>query len=110
MSSTARLGIFILGSLAILAAGIFLIGRDQGYFRSGYTLKAAFSTVAGLENGAEVRVGGINEGSVKVIRLPDTPEGKVIVEMQLQKSTRSVIKKDSVGAIRTEGLVGAKFV
>jgi phospholipid/cholesterol/gamma-HCH transport system substrate-binding protein len=104
------LGIFILGALAILGVGIFLIGREQGFFRSGYTLKAAFDNVSGLQNGAEVRVGGIDEGTVKVIQLPMKPDQKVIVVMELAKPTRYVIKKDSVGSIRTEGLVGGKFV
>ncbi len=110
MPRTVRLGIFMLGALSVLAVGIFLIGREQGLFRSGYTLKAEFVNVSGLQNGAPVRVGGINEGAVKVITLPTTPDQKVIVVMQLAKSTRQVIKKDSVGAIHSEGLVGAEYV
>jgi phospholipid/cholesterol/gamma-HCH transport system substrate-binding protein len=96
--------------LTILAVGIFLIGRQQGLFRTGYILKADFANVSGLQNGAEVRVGGIGEGTVKVIRLPMKPGEKVTVVMELAKPTRNVIKKDSVGSIRTEGMVGAKFV
>ena len=110
MSRTGRLGGFILGALAILGAAIFMIGRAQGMFMSGYTLKAAFDNVSGLQNGAEVRVGGIDEGTVKVIQLPMNPGQKVTVVMELAKPTRNVIKKDSVGSIRTEGMVGAKFV
>jgi phospholipid/cholesterol/gamma-HCH transport system substrate-binding protein len=107
---TVRLGIFIVGALAVLAAGIFLIGSHQGLFSSGYTLKPAFANVSGLQNGAEVRVGGISEGTVKVIQLPTQPDQKVIVVMELKNPTRNVIKKDSVGAIRSEGLVGAEYV
>jgi phospholipid/cholesterol/gamma-HCH transport system substrate-binding protein len=110
MSRTVRLGMFILGALSILAVGIFLIGREQGLFMSGYTLKAAFTNVSGLQNGAPVRVGGIIEGSVRTIKLPTNPNQKVIVVMQLAKATRQVIKKDSVGAIHSEGLVGAEYV
>lgn len=110
MPGNVRLGIFVLGALAILAAAIFLIGREQGLFRGGYTLKAGFANVSGLENGAAVRVGGINEGSVKLIDLPTRPGDKVTVIMQLAKPTLQVIKQDSVAAIETEGLVGAKFV
>ena len=110
MSRTVRLGIFVFGALAILAVGIFLIGRQQGMFRSGYTLKTQFTNVSGLQNGAEVRVGGINEGTVKVIQLPTKPGDKVTVVMELAKPTLQVLKSDSIGAIRTEGMVGAKFV
>src|SRR5947208_5865262 len=61
MSRAVRLGIFIVFTLAILAAGIFLIGNRQFLFSSTYILKAPFKNVAGLNNGAEVRVGGINK-------------------------------------------------
>lgn len=110
MSRTVRLGMFILGALTVLAIGIFLIGRARGLFRFGYTLKAQFENVSGLQNGAEVRVGGIGEGTVKLIQLPTRQGEKVTVTMELANATRRVIKKDSVAAIRTEGMVGAKYV
>jgi phospholipid/cholesterol/gamma-HCH transport system substrate-binding protein len=110
MKRTVRLGMFVLGALAILAAGIFLIGRKHGFYLSGYTLKAKFANVSGLQNGAEVRLGGINEGTVEAIQLPTQPGEPVTVVMELAKATRQVIKQDSTAAIRTEGMVGAKFV
>jgi phospholipid/cholesterol/gamma-HCH transport system substrate-binding protein len=110
MSRIVRLGIFIVGTLTILGIGIFLIGNRQFLFSSNYTLKAPFDTVAGLPNGADVRVGGIHEGTVEQIQLPTQPDGKVIVVMELQNSTRDIVKKDSVASIKTEGLVGDKFV
>jgi hypothetical protein len=39
---TVRLGVFIVGSLAVLAAGIFLIGSRRLAFHSTYSLKAEF--------------------------------------------------------------------
>lgn len=110
MSRIVRLGIFIVGTLTILGVGIFLIGEREFLFSSNYTLQAPFDTAAGLPNGAEVRVGGIHKGTVEQIQLPTQPDGKVIVVMELQKSTRDIVKKDSVASIKTEGLVGDKFV
>ncbi len=110
MSRAFRLGVFIVMALAILATGIFLIGDKQLLFTSTYSLKVAFPTVAGLNDGAEVRVGGIQKGTVKQIQLPTQPDGKVTVVMDLAKSTRDVIKKDSVASIQTEGLLGSKFI
>src|SRR5207248_10008445 len=66
--------------------------------------------VAGPNDGAEVRVGGIHEGTVRHIYLPRRPDQKVRVEMNLKGPTKQVIKKDSVVAIRTEGLVGDRYV
>lgn len=96
--------------LLILAAGIFLIGRNDFLFSSTYRLKADFQNVAGLGGGAPVRVGGIHQGTVRTILLPSQPGGKVTVVMDLESGTRSIIKKDSVAAIKTEGILGSKYV
>src|SRR6266581_2503184 len=110
MSRAFRLGIFIVATLLIFAAGVFWIGNKQFLFHSTYRLQAEFENVAGLNGGAEVRVGGIHEGTVRQIRLPTKPNEKVRISMDLARGTRSVIKKDSTASIRSEGLVGDKFV
>jgi phospholipid/cholesterol/gamma-HCH transport system substrate-binding protein len=110
MTQAFRLGLFIVAALAIFAAAVFLIGDKHLIFRHTYTLKSEFNNVAGLANGAEARVGGIREGTVRRIVLPNRPDGKVTVEMDLGQATRNVIKQDSVAAIRTEGLVGDQYV
>lgn len=110
MSRAARLGAFIIATLAILAAGIFIIGNKKYLFTPTYRLKAQFATVAGLDSGAEVRVGGVHTGSVREIQLPKSPDGKITVLMDLQRSTHDIIKQDSVAAIETEGLLGNEYV
>ena len=110
MSRAARLGAFIIATLAILAAGIFVIGSKQYLFTSTYRLKAQFATVVGLDSGAEVRVGGVHSGTVRGIELPNNPAGKITVLMDLQRSTHDIIKQDSVAAIETEGLLGNEYV
>ena len=109
MSRTFRLGAFIMATMLIFATGVFWIGGKQFMFNSTYRLNAEFKTVAGLPNGAEVRVGGIHEGTVARIQLPRGPNDKVRVVMDLKKATRNVIKKDSVATIQSEGLVGDKI-
>ena len=110
MSRAFRLGVFIVVALMIFAAGVFWIGEKQFLFSSTYRLSAEFPNAAGLNGGAEVRVGGIHEGTVRLIQLPLRPNDKVHVVMELANGTRSVIKNDSVATIRSEGLVGDKFV
>jgi phospholipid/cholesterol/gamma-HCH transport system substrate-binding protein len=110
MSRTFRLGIFIVATLLMFAAGVFWIGNKQFLFHSTYRLQAEFQNVAGLNGGAEVRVGGIHEGTVRQIKLPMRPNEKVRILMDMAGPTRSVIKNDSVATIRSEGLVGDKFV
>src|SRR5271154_5029165 len=110
MSRAARLGAFIIATLAILAAGVFIIGSKQYLFSSTYRLKAQFATVVGLDAGAEVRIGGVHSGTVRRIELPKKPTDKITVLMDLQRSTHDIVKQDSVAAIETEGLLGNEYV
>ena len=110
MSRAFRLGVFVVTTLLFLAIGIFRIGNKKFLFSSTYRVKADFRNVSGLSNGADVRVGGIHEGTVTRIDLPRRPEDKVTVEMDMEKSTENVIKKDSIASIKTEGLLGDKYV
>ena len=110
MSRAARLGAFIVATLAILVAGIFIIGSKQYLFSSTYQLKAQFDNVEGLDAGGDVRVGGVHSGTVHSIVLPNKPGERVTVIMDLGKSTHEIIKQDSVASIETEGLLGNQFL
>jgi outer membrane protein OmpA-like peptidoglycan-associated protein len=110
MSRVFRLGIFIVATVLILVAGVFLIGDKRFLFRRTYRLEAEFQNVAGLNNGADVRVGGIHLGTVKHISLPGGPSGKLAVVMDMANSTKNIIRQDSVATIKTEGLLGNKYV
>jgi len=110
MSRAARLGAFIVATLAILVAGVFIIGSKRYLFSSTYRLKAQFGNVAGLDAGGEVRLGGVHSGTVRSIVLPHKPGEKVTVVMDLDKSTHEIIKQDSVASIETEGLLGNQYL
>ena len=110
MSRLARLGAFIVVTLAVLAAGVFIIGSRRYLFQTTYTLKAQFHNVAGLAEGADVQVGGVHSGTVTGILLPTKPGDQVSVVMQLAQSTHDIIKQDSVASIETEGLLGNQFM
>jgi phospholipid/cholesterol/gamma-HCH transport system substrate-binding protein len=110
MSRLARLGAFIVVTLAILIAGIFIIGSKQYLFSSTFQLKAQFDNVVGLSNGADVQVGGVHSGTVRDIALPHKPGEKVTVVMELDRATHEIIKQDSVASIETEGLLGNQYL
>ena len=110
MSTAFRVGVLVVLALLFLSTGIFLIGDKDFLFSSTYRLKADFQNVGGLNNGAEVRIGGIHQGTVKEIDLPSQPDGKVTVVMNLYSPTRNIVKKDSRASIKTEGLLGDKYV
>jgi phospholipid/cholesterol/gamma-HCH transport system substrate-binding protein len=110
MSRVARLGAFIVATLAILASGVFIIGSKEYLFRSTYQLKAQFDNVVGLAVGANVEVGGVQSGTVHSISLPHNAGEKVTVVMDLDRSTREIIKHDSVATIETEGVLGNQYM
>jgi len=110
MSRTARLGAFILATLAILAVGIFIIGSKKYLFSSTYDLKSKFSSVAGLDMGADVLIGGVHVGTVRSIELPSKAGDQVTVTLELDRSTRDIVKQDSLASIQTEGLLGNQYV
>ena len=104
------LGIFIVAAVAILATGIFLIGDKQFLFSQTYLLKAEFPNVDGLNKGGDVRVGGLRVGTIEQIDLPVPPNRKVTVMMKLHHSTLQIIRKDSIASIKTEGILGDKYL
>jgi phospholipid/cholesterol/gamma-HCH transport system substrate-binding protein len=110
MSRAVRLGAFIVVTLAILVAGVFIIGGKQFLFSNTYRLKAQFDNVEGLDSGGDVRVGGVHTGTVRTIVLPHQPGEKVTVLMDLERSTHEIIKQDSVVTIETEGLLGNQYL
>src|ERR1700688_1996978 len=110
MSRAARLGAFIIVALAILASGIFIIGGKQYLFSSTYRLNTQFGSVVGLDSGADVRVGGVHSGSVRSVELQSKPADKITVWMDLNRSTHSIIKQDSVATIETEGILGNEYI
>jgi phospholipid/cholesterol/gamma-HCH transport system substrate-binding protein len=110
MSRAARLGAFFIAALTILVSGMFIIGGRQYLFSSTYRLNTQFGSVVGLDSGADVRVGGVHSGSVRSVELPTKPTDKITVWMDLNQSTRNIIKQDSVATIETEGLLGNEYV
>ena len=103
-----RLGIFITLGIVILIAGIYFVGEKQQLFRSTFRLTGVFRDVAGLQAGNNVRLSGINVGTIENIRI--ISDTSVRVEIIIDESTRRFIKKDAVATIGSEGLMGNKIL
>ena len=65
MSRELRLGLFIVATMLMLTAGVFLIGSKELLFRRTYRVRAGFPNVGGLIDGAVVSVGGIGASAAK---------------------------------------------
>ena len=103
-------GVFVTVSVLLFTAALFLIGERRMLFSQRFPLYAEFQSLGQLENGAVVRVSGLDAGEVTAIDIPASPEGKFRVRMEIREDLHQLVRVDSVATTQTEGLVGAIFV
>ncbi|MFQ5899171.1 MAG: MlaD family protein [Candidatus Methylomirabilia bacterium] len=103
-------GLFVFAGLLLFAASIFFLGERGRYFAPQHPLKAFFTSVAGLREGAPVRLAGVAVGRVTGIRLPSPPQRKVLVELNVAGGAIENVRRDSVARVETVGFLGDKFV
>ena len=106
----AAVGAFVVLGMVLFAVGLFLIGDRRLLFSDTFDVYAEFASIAGLQNGAIVRVAGMNAGAVEAIHLPASPSARFRVRMRVRKDLHPLIRLDSVASIQNDGLVGNKFV
>lgn len=99
-----RLGMFIVGGLALFIIGIFIIGKEKNYFDPVFKLTTTFNNVSGLEVGSNVRFTGINVGTVDNISI--NSNSTVQVDMLIRKDVQKFIKTNSIASIGSAGIVG----
>lgn len=103
-----KLGLFAVVTLVVAIGAIYYIGKQKNKFGSVFHLTALFNSVSGLKLGSNVRLGGIDIGTVDDIAL--VTDTSVQVQMILHKNVQKFIKKDAKASIGSEGLMGDKVV
>jgi phospholipid/cholesterol/gamma-HCH transport system substrate-binding protein len=103
-------GAFVIFGLLLFAVGLFMIGDRRKLFSESFEIYAEFAQLGGLQNGATVRVAGMDAGEVLDIRVPPYPQSKFRVKMRVLEKLHPVVRKDSVATIQTEGILGNKFL
>jgi phospholipid/cholesterol/gamma-HCH transport system substrate-binding protein len=104
------IGVFVLGSLALFAVGLFMIGDRQMAFAKKFIVYAEFRKITGLQPGGIVRVSGAKAGSITEILPPATPTEKFRVKLELTEALHQLVRTDSLATIETEGLVGGSYL
>ena len=106
---TQRRQNIISGSIALLllvSATTVGIKSAFGAFDGGFIVSGSFDAAGqGLLPGSDVKVRGVNVGSVRSIRLED---GRAEIRMRIQDGER--VPRDAVARIRAKTLFGEKFV
>jgi phospholipid/cholesterol/gamma-HCH transport system substrate-binding protein len=104
------IGLFLILGIGLFTAILFVIGNRHDVFGKHVDFYAEFSDISGLPRGAQVRVAGIEAGEVKAIVIPSSPASKFRLKLQVRSNARGIIRTDSLVSIRTEGIVGDKFI
>jgi phospholipid/cholesterol/gamma-HCH transport system substrate-binding protein len=111
-----RVGLFVLVALVVLAVGIFYV-TGAGFLGPKYHLRTYFPEVAGVSNGAPVRLDGVEIGNVEAIRLASYTPGKSLdkgrnieVVLRIDRRFQNNILTDSTATLVTEGLLGNRYV
>ena len=103
-----RLGLFVVGGLALFVLAIFIIGKQKNLFNPVFKLTTTFYNVSGLQVGNNIRFSGITIGTVDNIGIIN--DSTVKVTMLIRKEVRQFIKSDSEVAIGSEGLIGDRLL
>ena len=103
-----RLGLFVIGGLALFVLAIFIIGKQKNLFDPVFRLTSTFYNVSGLQIGNNVRFSGINVGVVDNIKIIN--DSTVKVDMLIKKDVWQFIKSDCEVSIGSEGIIGDKLI
>lgn len=101
-------GLFVIGAIAILAAGILMIGNLNDSFTQRITVTAVFDQVGGLKEGDNIWFSGLKVGMVKKLSFHDA--ARVEVEMKIDRDAAHHIRKDVTATIGSDGLIGNRIV
>jgi phospholipid/cholesterol/gamma-HCH transport system substrate-binding protein len=118
-----RVGLVILTALAVLAAGIFLIGEKNNLFSRKNDYLVELNNVGGLRPGNPVQLNGVDVGTVERVVLPENPSATQIqvwitVDRQYAGRIRGPVDRRAViqgqvpsqARIKTLGLLGDKYI
>lgn len=100
----------IMGAVVLAVAAFFLaFAYNHADLKqiAGYEITAQFSSIGGLDTGADVRINGIKVGTVAGHDL-DPATFNAVVRLTILPEIR--LPKDTVATIATEGLLGGKFL
>ncbi len=100
-------GIFLVIGLLLIGYMTVKLGHVSFLGDNAYPLTARFTSVTGLRAGSPVYMLGIEIGRVERLTI-DQNYQKAAVEIRIQKGVK--IYDDAIASIKTEGLIGDKYL
>ena len=98
-------GVFMMVGLLAIAYLTLNLGGLELFGGNYYKVHASFSSISGLKSGARVEIAGVQVGKVSHISLVDD---QAKVELSLKPEVK--IGSDVFASIKTQGIIGDKFV
>ena len=95
------IGFFLIGYMTVKLGNVGFVGDNT------YSLFAKFNTVTGLREGNPVNMLGLEIGRVQKFTM-DQENQQVVVEFKINKGIE--IYDDAIASVKTEGLIGDKYV
>lgn len=108
MSNEIKVGILVFAALVLLSILVFGVGEIR-VFERGHQYNVIFDSSAGLNTGAQVRMGGVKVGSVNDVDFVDY-EGKRRVLVTILVRRDLVLHKKDRFKITMIGLLGDNYV
>jgi ABC-type transporter Mla subunit MlaD len=102
-----KVGVFVAIGLGIFALAIFAL-TGLGLSGGEDTYKVLFKSVAGLENGSLVRLGGLKVGRVESVGI--SKENARMAEAVITVKTGTPIHKDTKVQVTSVGVTGSMFL
>lgn len=101
-------GLFVFIGLAILVAGILVLGGQQNRFAKTVRVTADFTNIGGLKKGSNIWFSGVKIGTIREVNF--TKNRRVEIVMHIEEKSRVYIRKDAVAALSSEGFIGNKII
>ena len=105
ISTEAKVGLFVLVALVILAYMSFHVGEYGFGLKKGYLVTVSFDNASGLERDASVQIAGVEVGRIEGIGLKN---GRAHVTMRILPDVK--LEKDVTASIKTHGILGDKYI
>jgi len=104
-----KVGLITIFAIAMTGFLIFLLSGQGGFPWQQYPLRTVFDNIAGLKEGAPVRVAGLEVGSVEELRFTAGSD-RVEVIMKVRKEMQPRITTTSVASLGSVSLLGESAV
>lgn len=113
-ASQVRVGLVIIVSLIVLIFGTYQVGRLFDVFASRYPLIMLVENAGGVMPGAPVTLAGQRVGQVSEVQFIPVHErvgsANIRIRLGVNRDIQDQIREDSRAALRTQGLLGDRFI